>query len=384
MQLRCRGDQELYDKLIQNPIVKKSHKVLALKGNSGARRQLLATSVQLTTDMAPKLHEILTDCRRTLAMNMDVELYAYSSAQMNAACLKPEDDRLIVILSSALLDSFDEQELRFVVGHELGHHLFKHHDIPVGYLVKGKTQVTPQLALQLFSWSRYAEISADRAGAACCNDREATGRALFKLASGVASKWIQIKLDDFAAQADQLGDMGQVKNAARDWYMTHPFSPIRVRALQLIHDQKIAGDKLEDEIDELLQVMSPTYLQSKTEEAKSMRHFLFAAGCELMMLDGLVETAEWQAFESLLGEGSWGEHLDLERLSATLDSRLQQIKAKANSRQKNQVFRDLCLIALADGPLQDKESTWLRIMGKKLGLRVQAVEAALAPDVELD
>lgn len=384
MKLRCRGDEQLFAVLSQHPIVKKAHHSLAIQGNSGARRQLLATSVQLTHSMAPKLHEILEDSKKILEMNMQVELYVYSSAQMNAACLKPEDERLIVILSSALLENFDEQELRFVVGHELGHHLFRHHDVPVGYLVKGKSRITPQLALQLFAWSRYAEISADRAGAACCKDREATGRALFKLASGVASRWIEIRLDDFASQADELGEMNHGRHAERDWYMTHPFSPLRVKALQLVHDENLSEDQLEAKIDQLLEVMSPNYLEGKTEEAKILRNFLFAAGCELMLLDGLVETQEWQAFENLLGEGSWGDHLNLEKLSKEFDRRLKLVKEKVSLRLRDQVLRDLTLIALADGPLSDKEQTWLRILGKKLGLRTQSVEAAISPEVELD
>ena len=87
-----------------------------------------------------------------------------------------------------------------------------------------------------FTWSRYAEISADRAGAHCAQDFEAVSRALFKLASGLSGKFIQFSLEDFLKQVDDMhvldaepGD-GSPKE---DWFSTHPFSPLRVKALQL-------------------------------------------------------------------------------------------------------------------------------------------------------
>ena len=107
--------------------------------------------------------------------------------------------------SSSLLEAFDENELMFVVGHEFGHHVYQHHDIPIGYILNGKHRPSASLALQLFTWARYAEISADRAGAYCANDLNAVARALFKLASGLTdNRVVNFDLAEFLGQLDEM------------------------------------------------------------------------------------------------------------------------------------------------------------------------------------
>ena len=69
------------------------------------------------------------------------------------------------MFSSSLLEAFNDSELLFVMGHELGHHVYDHHQIPIGYVLRGRQPPPADLALDLFAWARYAEISAERAGA---------------------------------------------------------------------------------------------------------------------------------------------------------------------------------------------------------------------------
>ena len=116
--------------------------------------------------MAPDIAMMADECIEMLGVKLPLELYVYSSPQFNAACFKPENERLYVMFSSSLLEGFTSSELKFVMGHELGHHVYDHHAIPIGYLLRGNQRPDPQLALELFAWSRYAEISADRAGSA--------------------------------------------------------------------------------------------------------------------------------------------------------------------------------------------------------------------------
>jgi len=184
--LRSKQDLEIASQLMQTKEVKRINDMIEKReaeGPMGTRRRLLATSVRLSRGMAPWLHEMTDDCMEKLGVTIPTELYVYASPTYNAACVKPEDGRLFIMFSSSLLESFEGSELRFVVGHELGHYLYDHHDIPIGYLLKGEPRPSPKLALQLTTWSRYAEISADRAGAHCAQDPIGVARSLFKLAS---------------------------------------------------------------------------------------------------------------------------------------------------------------------------------------------------------
>ena len=171
--LRYRNDKSLFDSLLEDRDVKRVNERIKKQeeeGPQGVRRQLLSTSVRLSPGMAPGIHEMAKDCAEKLEMDIPLELYVYSSPTFNAACFKPEEGRLFVMFSSSLLEGFNESEIKFVMGHEFGHYVYHHHDIPIGYLLKGRSKPGPRLALELFAWSRNAEISADRAGAYCAQD----------------------------------------------------------------------------------------------------------------------------------------------------------------------------------------------------------------------
>ena len=392
---RCEGDQDLHEKLLNVEEVKKVRKELEENPSRGTRRQLLATSLRLTRGMSPRLHDMLASCADRLELEIPTEIYVYNSAQFNAACIKPENGTLLLMFSSSILEKFDEKELLFVMGHELGHHLFAHHDIPIGYLIKGKNKVDARLALQLFSWSRYAEISADRAGALCTTDGDAAARALFKLASGLTSNLIDIRIDDFAAQADEMAlkdEPGKNNDGSNeeDWFLTHPFTPLRVKALQRFFQSELileggnSREQLESESHQLMQMMAPTYLEEDSESAEMMRRVLFAAGCVLMKVSGTIDDREIEAFNALFGEGTFGDHLDIDKLEERLSKRIEDAVAKVPRARRIHIIRDLCLIAAADGRVTRKEREFVHGVGKQLKLSPTIIDHSFDRDVELD
>lgn len=394
--IRCRNDARLYERLVSTPeIVKARERIEKLqeRGHTSVRRRLLATSVRLTRSMASRLHGIVDSCVERLEIEIPLELYVYSSPQLNAACLKPEDGRLIIMFSSRLLEGFDGDELRFVMGHELGHHLFQHHDVPIGLILNGRSRPAPKLALDLFAWSRYAEISADRAGAHCARSFNAEAQALFRLASGLTGTTIGFDLDAFLQQVDDMDDRdtpaSQVHPRA-DWFSTHPFSPMRVRALELFSASELARDggtsvdDLELAVENLMGLMEPSYLEGRTEAAEAMRRLLFAAAVTVARASGDISEAEIAAFESLFGEGSFSDTLDLDRLEAELEQRIEQVKAKSSLPQRIQVLRDLCLVARADGRTSPKQQALLESIAAHLEVEPsfvgRCIDGALDPD----
>ncbi len=390
---RCEGDRDLHKRLLKTDDVKAVRRQLEDGPPSSARRQLLATSVRLTESMSPKLHAMLESSKAKLDLDTPIESYVYNSPQFNAACVTPESGTVLLMFSSALLEKFDETELLFVMGHELGHHLCSHHDIPVGYLVKGPNKVGPALALQLFAWSRYAEISADRAGSICADDADAAARALFKLASGLTTDLIEIRIDEFAAQADEMNlerESGKDETLQHEWFMTHPFMPLRVKALQLffkssfVDNGGISENQLESEIHKLMEMMSPTYLEEKSAVAETMRRVLFAAGCGLMNSSGKIKDEEIATFDKLFGDGTFGDNLDLERLEEHLDQRIKDANNTVPLARRIHIIRDLCLIAVADGRVTQKERKYVHTVARKLKLSPTIVEHCFERDVELD
>lgn len=395
-QIRSHHDKSIAEYLLQVPeVIAVNQKIAQMEaqGVQSVRRRLLATSVRLSPVMAPALTQIATECMARLGVNLPVELYAYSSPHFNAACVKPEEGRLYLMFSSSLLDHFDEEELRFVVGHELGHFVYQHHDIPVGYLLKGQQPVSPDLALKLTSWSRYAEVSADRAGALCTQNLNAVARALFKLASGVTSTVVRFNLQEFLRQVDDMqmvDGMPGAGSTAEDWFMTHPFSPLRVKALQLFHHSAhMQADgmdimTLELGTEGLMGLMEPSYLESKTEAALAMRHLLFAGALLVANANGEISQQEIAIFEKFFGRYQYKETFNLEKLAEELPKRAEQVVKHNAVPKRMQVLRDLCVMARAEGKANAPEIKVLAEVATLLEIPTVFVDQLLSNETELD
>lgn len=394
--IRCESDLSMYQTLLKHPEVVKVNEALQKsqeKGPTGLRRRLLATSVKLTEVMAPSVHRIARECIEALAVKLPLELFVFPSPQFNAMCFKPEDDRLFVMFSSSLLESFSEAELKFVMGHELGHHVYQHHDIPIGYILNGNVPPNPRLALDLFAWSRYAEISADRAGAFCAQDPNAVAHSLFKLASGLTGELVQFKLDDFLNQVDEMEDADSPEKHStpkEDWFSTHPFSPLRVKALQFFHRSKFCEngemptEDMEVAVQGLMSLMEPSYLEANSENAIRMHRLLYAGALTVANASDGISEKEIVAFEKFFGKHEFKKNIDLKKIAASLDKRIDAVNENASTAQKMQVLNDLCVMSKASGHVTEAERAVLDRIADGLEISRRFICQQLDSDTELD
>src|SRR5690606_36288841 len=151
------------------------------------------------------------------------------------------DDAFIVV-HSALIDHFDEEELAFVIGHETGHIQNRH--VVYGtvlQLVKTSAAVLlqwllPPVEVALATWYRRAEITCDRAGLLCVRDTAVGTRALMKVASGARSRYDELDVDAYLEQyADGRTGLGRITEA----FASHPYLPKRVQALRVFADSAL-------------------------------------------------------------------------------------------------------------------------------------------------
>ena len=394
--IRCRNDLKLYETLLADPLVKRVNERIARHEQDNPmnlRRRLLATSVHLSERMAPDLHDMAVDCMDRLDLDIRPELYAYAGPQFNAMCMKPEEGRLFIMFSSALLEAFEADELKFVLGHELGHHAYQHHDIPIGIILRGGERPEPRLALSLFTWSRYAEISCDRAGAHCAGNMEVVGRALFKLASGLSGRTIDFNLQDFLAQVEQMQVIDQAPGEGapqEDWFSTHPFSPLRVKAVALFQDSQfvrpdgMSAEALEEAVQQVRGLMDPSYLEGRSKAAVAMRRLLFAGTVLIGNADGEMSPEEIELFERFFGAGAYKDGFDLEALEASLAERIANVRDQASPSQAMQVLRDLCLVSRAEGHTTDSERALMLRVADGLGLAGAIVDRTLCADYDPD
>jgi Zn-dependent protease with chaperone function len=121
------------------------------------------------------------------------------------------------VLNAGLIDSMTPEELRFVVGHELGHiksgHVLYYQIamlLPVLAEVVGAATfgvgslLSFPLEVALVRWQRMSELTADRAGLLACQDVDAATTALIKLAGLPLKFFDKVNTEDFLAQAREF------------------------------------------------------------------------------------------------------------------------------------------------------------------------------------
>ena len=207
------------------------------------RLLLLGTTVRVDERQFPTLHFLLRDAARVLDTDEVPELYVRADPTLNAVTIGL--DKPIIVLNSALVDLLEEDELRFVIGHELGHALSGHavyrtlldrlinltgvlNTIPLGGLG------IRAIIAALYEWSRKAELSADRAGLLATQDPAAAIRAHMQLASGGLMG--ELDLATFMAQGAEYLDAGDLRDSVLKLMLvektTHPFAVVRAAELR--------------------------------------------------------------------------------------------------------------------------------------------------------
>ncbi len=193
------------------------------------RRDLMKDHLKLDLQLSPKLASVMERCKKALQIKSDVHVYLINSPLMNAYCPPPTETEIYLCLTSSLLEKLNEDELCFVFGHELGHALMNHHEIPLQQMMYSGMPVDPQFMLDIFTHKRAAELTCDRFGLICGLTFENAARTVFKIYYGL-SDLVDTSIHSYMKN---FGDLNSSLNIApQDFYSTHPFGPIRLIALQ--------------------------------------------------------------------------------------------------------------------------------------------------------
>ena len=200
-----------------------------------------------------------------------------------------------------------------------------------------------------------------------------------------------MSIDDFAAQVDemQLDAADPLLRAPEaDWFTTHPFSPLRVKALKHFADSELmkpggeARDVLVANVETLMALMEPSYLDARTEMAERMRRLLFAGAIAVADADHTITEREIAVFEKFFGERSFSSRLDVDALARELPARIADVRDHVPPARRVQVLRDLCLVARADGPVDPRAIEVLQGIAHGLELSEAVVDRALQVPIE--
>jgi Zn-dependent protease with chaperone function len=206
------------------------------------RLMFLASAVRASEDQFPTLYEAMRDGCYILDLPTVPELYITQDPSVNAMALGA--DKPFIVLTSGMVELMDAEEIRAVIGHELGHVLSGHavYRTMLYYLV----MLVNRLALVPFAWLglravvwgleewfRKSELSCDRAGLLAGQDVEAARRVLMKMAAGAHLG--QLSHDAFHQQAHEYDAVPDLRESFLKLLQlqgqTHPFAVIRFAEL---------------------------------------------------------------------------------------------------------------------------------------------------------
>lgn len=205
----------------------------------------ISSGIVIDKNNFPEIFQVLQHCCKTLGIRIPHAVVSSSMQGINAYASGTVDMPYLLIsdLATKLLTL---DELCFIIGHECGHlameHLVYHFIGKKLYSLGTRIPVVgPALAktlgLPLNTWSRYSEITCDRAGFICCGDLKTAQRALMKLESGFANV-SDVDLDVYVEQS--LSSLENMKvGVVKEYFFDHPLTPKRLKALDLFSQSEL-------------------------------------------------------------------------------------------------------------------------------------------------
>jgi Zn-dependent protease with chaperone function len=202
----------------------------------------LASAARVGPRQFADLDALLDECVEVLDAPVKPELYVLQSPTADAFTIGM--DNPFIVIGSGLYDLMTHDEMRFVVGHELGHAVSGHavYRTMMMHLMRLARSfgVVPvggwalrAIVAALMEWQRKSELSGDRAGLLCCQDVDAAIRVEMKLAGG--SRLDKLDSEAFMAQAREYEKTGDMRDGLLKLLnlelQTHPFSVLRAAAL---------------------------------------------------------------------------------------------------------------------------------------------------------
>jgi Zn-dependent protease with chaperone function len=233
-------------------------KLSGLFNERALRLQFLASGVRVSERQFPQINDMVRDGAYVLDLPEIPEVFVTQNPLVNAMALG--SDKPFIVINTGLVDLMDAEELRTVVGHELGHVLSGHAVyrtmlfhlinlaariawVPLGYIgLRG-------IIWGLEEWYRKSELSCDRAGLLASQDPDAARRVLMKLAGG--ARLSELNSDAFMEQAHDYDAVPDVRDGLLKILQlqgnSHPFAVTRFAELTRwidsgAYERILAGD----------------------------------------------------------------------------------------------------------------------------------------------
>ena len=378
--------EQIYNAL-QGTVVEEVLKKIRMSGSDTYwRSNMEGHSLKVDKELLPDFHRLCHEVKAKLNFEEDVDFYITGDSTVNAFSVAAEEEGEphIVNINSALFDLMTTDELKFVIGHELGHLINK--DTALARLIRfvfpPEANVPVSLQYKIRLHDQLAELVADRYGYIATENLDVCVTAFFKLASGLDLAKMNVSIEALIADNNRrleyfLNDKG-VSRAS------HLVNPIRVQALNLFATSK-SEEELKAGMDELISIL----LKVGTSELDEYTaRFIASAGLIVANIDeGINEDEINRVIESLSSMKMFPRQF----LDEIAQGNVSQIFIESaenilriNPGMREGMLKYMISIVLSDKLIAKEEVDLLYHFGDQIGLSDMEVASAIGEAIQMN
>lgn len=348
------------------------------------RSSMEGHSLRVQKELLPDFYELCQDVKKRLKVKDEVDFYITGDSDVNAFSLAAEDEgeHHIVNVNSALFDLMSTDELRFVIGHELGHLINKDTALArlINFVFPPEAAVPVTLQYKIRLHEQLAELVADRYGYMATGNLGVCVTAFFKMASGLDLEKMNVSIDALIADNNRrleyfLKDKGISRSS-------HPVNPIRVQALNLFATCQ-SQEELQQGMDELISILLKV---GDSELDEYMARFIASAGLIVASSDKKVKDDEVNQIIEMLARLKIFPRQYLEEIAqgdvgAIFNDSVENI-LKINPGMRMGLLEYMIHIALSDKVIARNEVELLYNFGASISLSEIEVASAIAESIQ--
>jgi len=188
-----------------------------------ARGRLLGGGLRIHAGQFGHVYAVVDECARMMRMPTP-HVFIRDDPFVPVIAIGIGDPYAIVI-SAQYVEHFQPDELRFLIGRELGHIASGH--TRYTSLLSSNGRENGVIAVAFGAWLRRIDYTADRVGLLCCGSLDAAMRAIAVSAFGSVGR--RVDLGAFASQLKELHAEPSLRMA--EWTASTPYATNRIAAL---------------------------------------------------------------------------------------------------------------------------------------------------------
>lgn len=340
--------------------------------------------LKVQQDLLPDFYALCHEVKIKLGFDEPVDFYITGDSTVNAFSLAAEDEGEphIVNVNSGLFDLMSEDELRFVIGHELGHLINQDTALSrlIHFVFPPDSNVPVSLQYKIRLHDQLAELVADRYGYMATGNLDVCVTAFFKMASGLDLAKMNVSIDALIEDNTRrleyfLKDRG-VSRAS------HPVNPIRVQALNLFANAK-SQKGLKKGMDELISILLKV---GDCELDEHLAHFIASAGLLVATIDDEVDEKE---VNEILDDLAGLKIFPRQFLDEIAEGNVVEIFNNAvsgilniNPGMRDAILQYMIRIVMSDKKFAADEVKMLYGFGESIGFSQMEVASAIAESIQ--